>query len=220
VSCTELSPGVAMIPVGTSGQASRTEGSGDEDAIGLGEPLGDALADAVGSPVADADAEGVALREAVGRAVAVAEAETGADGDALAVGVGVTDADSTGAGVGVIGSVGDDGTGLSEANTSVGDADAISPERAVSAASNALLAISLGNDVGAALAEADSLTDVTGDGVLISDADADAEDVDEGTSEGEAVAVAEADALDDIDGDDDALADGEALPIGSTMQGS
>jgi hypothetical protein len=150
----------------------------------------------------------------------VAEAETGADGDALVVGVGVSGAESTGAGVAVIGSVGDDGTAVFEANTSVGDADAISPERAVSAASNALLTISLGNDVGAALAEADSLTDVTGDGVLISDADADAVGVDEVTSEGEALAVAEADALGDIEGDDDALADGDALPIGSTMQGS
>jgi len=205
VKATELSPGVAVTPDGTSGQASSTEGSADS----VGEAVGEGLSDSVGSALALA--LGDALSELEGRGDALGDADSAglADGEADSDGVGAADE--------ISGAAAGDAEVDAEA---LGAADAISPVRPLSATSNALLAMELGSDD----AEALSLNVALADGV----AD------DEGDSESEAEAVGEAlpeadgdadedsdsDALGEIVDDGDAEAEGDALTIGSTMQGS
>ena len=193
--------------MGTSGQASSTEGSADS----VGEALGEGLSDSVGSALALAP--GDALRELDGRGDALGDTDSVEVADGAAETDGLGSADVT---LGV--AVGD----RSGAAVSLGAAEGISPERPLSAASRALLAMALGNDDASALAL----------DVAVADGDADSEVDPEGDAEvaGEALRVAEGDADADADAtsealgeivdDGEAVADGDALVIGSTTQGS
>lgn len=178
----------------------------------MAEALGDALADSDGSAVALAEAEGEELRELVGSAEAVGDAASVADADSEADGV------ELGSGAATVGSAVTAMLLASVADASVGAAETISPERPVSAASDALLVISLGSDEGDALSEISTLA--------ASLADADALSLALGDTDGDALrdAVAESDAEEEALGeaviDEVLLGLGEALPIGSTMHGS
>jgi hypothetical protein len=181
---------------------------------GLAEPVG--LTEGLAVELDEPDDEG--LGEADGRTDALGDAEELADGEVLVEGViGEVVALLEGS---VVAADGDE-----DVPTSLGAADAISPERPLSAASNALLAMALGSDdaeslvdaladgtedadaVGDAFADVDSLADA--------DADRDADALDDAL--GEMVGDTEPEALAVIDRDGDALAEGIAPSIGRTM---
>lgn len=176
----------------------------------MAEALGDALADSDGSAVALAEAEGEELRELVGCAEAVGDAASVADADSEADGV------ELGSGAATVGSAVTATLLASVADASVGAAETISPERPVSAASGALLVISLGSEEGDALSETGALAD--------SLADADALSLALGDTDGDAlrdpVAESDAEALGEAVIDEVLLGLGDALPMGSTMHGS
>ena len=196
-----------MTPDGTSGQASSTEGSADW----VGEALGEGLRDSVGSALALALALGDALRELEGRGDALGDTDSVevADGAAVTDGVGAADVAS-----GV--AAGDEDVDAE----ALGAADAISPVRPLSAASNALLTMALGNDDAEALSLDVALTDDVGDGEGDPESEAEADGEVLPDADGDADADADADALGEIVDDGEAGADGDALAIGSTTQGS
>jgi len=192
-----------VTPDGTSGQASSTEGSADS----VGGALGRGLSDSVGSAVALA--LGDALRELEGRGDALGDTDSVevADGAALTDGVGAADVAS-----GV--AAGDEEVDAE----ALGAADVISPVRPLSAASNALLAMALGNDDAEALSLDVALTDDVGEGE--GDPESEAEADGEALLDADGDADADADALGEIVDEGEAVADGDALTIGSTTQGS
>ncbi len=145
------------------------------------------------------------------------------DADAVALAEGETDSDGVGEADETSGVATGDESVVAE---SLGAVAAISPERPLSAASKALLAMTLGNgdtdvlSLGVALADCAMESDGEGD------ADAEALTLDDAELEGSALRETDVDgdalldALGEIVSDGDEVADGDALAIGSTMQGS
>ena len=145
------------------------------------------------------------------------------DADAVTLAEGETDSDGVGEADETSGVATGDGSVVAE---SLGAVVAISPERPLSAASKALLAMALGNDDANALSLGVALADCAMESDGEGDADSEELTLDDAELEGDALreidvdGEAMIDALGEIVSDGDEDADGDALAIGSTMQGS
>ena len=145
------------------------------------------------------------------------------DADAVTLAEGETDSDGVGEADETSGLATGDGSVVAE---SLGAVVAISPERPLSAASKALLAVALGNDDANALSLGVALADCAMESDGEGDADAKALTLDEAELEGDALREIDVDgdalldALGEIVSDGDEDVDGDALAIWSTMQGT